>query len=483
MHMMPRTTVAPADKARHQEPFSRVAPLLEAALLLGAGGGFALATILTLTSALAVPLGPWWTALAQAHGHLQLYGWAGLFVLGVMFHFLPRLRGTPLVAPWLVPWILGVQVGGLLLRTLSQPLVTATQAATWRVLLLTSGILECAALLGAVLLLGLTARRGPPLATRPAFGSVLPFMATACCALMVAGIVNLVNSVQAATTIGVVSYVGDDLNVILGLFGFLIPVALAMSVRSLPMYAGLEAFPGRVLLPLAGVYLVGLVLAGIGTVSDSGQANWPGTLNGLGMLLIGVIILTFVGIFLRLMRARGRLPQRVARLAPRPAAAALSYTTQVARERSAYGPFVAVVASAYLWAVLGGALLIGDGLALLVGTPPPFALDAIRHSFAIGFIALMICGVAPRMIPGFSGGTIVSPALVRATLWLGNSAAALRVGSLLLSPLLARFTSIGQALDAAAFGLSGPVGLALAICLAVNLWPALRYRRPEQEVT
>jgi hypothetical protein len=199
------------------------------------------------------------------------------------------------------------------------------------------------------------------------------------------------------------------------------------------------------------------------------------------MLLMGGVILFFVGVFLRLMRARGRLPRRVALLAPSPEAAARSYTVQVARERSAYGPFVAVVASAYVWAVLGGGMLIGDGLALLLGIPPPFALDAIRHSFAIGFIALMICGVAPRMLPGFSGGSIVSPALVGATLWLGNSAAALRVGPILLSPLLARFTGPWQTLDAVAFGLSGPVGLALAICLAVNLWPALRYRRPEQE--
>ena len=142
-----------------------------------------------------------------------------------------------------------------------------------------------------------------------------------------------------------------------------------------------------------------------------------------------------------------------------------------------------MVASAYLWAALGGVLLIGNGLALLLAIPPPFALDAIRHSFAVGFVALMICGVAPRMIPGFTGGNIVSPVLIHATLWLGNSAAVLRVGSLLLSPLLARLTSLGQPLYAMAFGLSGPVGLALAICLAVNLWPALRYRRPEQEVT
>jgi len=79
-----------------QEPFSRVALVLKTALLMGAGGGFLLATILTVAYAISVPLGAWWDALVQAHGHLQLYGWAGLFVLGIALHFLPRLRGTPL---------------------------------------------------------------------------------------------------------------------------------------------------------------------------------------------------------------------------------------------------------------------------------------------------------------------------------------------------------------------------------------------------
>jgi hypothetical protein len=65
-----------------QLPFARVASLPSAALLLGAGGGFVLASVLTLTRALRVPAGPWWPVLAQAHGHLQVYGWAGLFVLG-----------------------------------------------------------------------------------------------------------------------------------------------------------------------------------------------------------------------------------------------------------------------------------------------------------------------------------------------------------------------------------------------------------------
>jgi hypothetical protein len=154
---------------------------------------------------------------------------------------------------------------------------------------------------------------------------------------------------------------------------------------------------------------------------------------------------------------------------------AASYKRQVAHERHAYGPFVGLVASAYLWAMLGGLLLVSDGIALAAGGAAPFALDAIRHSFAIGFIALLLCGISVRMIPGFSGQSIASPVLVQATLWLGNAAALLRVGSLLLAPALATVSG-GAQIAAIAFGLSGPLGLALAICLLLNLWPALRSR-------
>jgi hypothetical protein len=77
------------------------------------------------------------------------------------------------------------------------------------------------------------------------------------------------------------------------------------------------------------------------------------------------------------------------------------------------------------------------------------------------------------MIPGFSGGRIATTRLVYATFWLGNAAALLRVGSLLAAPALATLGAPGATLETVAFGLSGPLGMALAICLAVNLWPAL----------
>jgi hypothetical protein len=145
-------------------------------------------------------------------------------------------------------------------------------------------------------------------------------------------------------------------------------------------------------------------------------------------------------------------------------------TGHIVRERSIYGPFVALVVSAYLWAVIRGFFLLINGVSVLPGFAPLFADDAIRQSLTIGFISMLICGLAPRMLPGFAGGAIRSATLVSATLWLGNLAALLRIGSLIFAPWLVIGTlNIGQF----ASGCSGILGLALAICLAWNLWPAL----------
>jgi uncharacterized protein involved in response to NO len=440
--------------------------MLKTALLLGICGGFLLATVLTITRILPVQLGAWWAALAQAHGHLQLYGWAGLFVLGVALHFLPRLRGTPLVAARLIPWILVLIGASMILRAFCQPLLTAYPANIWHVGLVGSGVLEIGAFALILWSLILTATRGPRPTTRPAYWSVFPFLVGAFCALGIASITNLVNVVQAAS--GLVLNAGDMLNVMLGLFGFLVPVALAMSARSLPMYAGLDGFPRRILWPLAGAYFVGLVLMGVGTI----ESSWAGISMGIGSVLVGAVVMLFIGIFLALMRRRGRIPQRVAQLSPEPAALTRSYQHQIKREQTNYGPFVGLVASAYLWALLGTLLLLIDGASILITGSELVSFDAIRHCFALGFIALLICGIAPRMLPSFSGGKMLSPHLVSATLWLGNIATLLRVGSILLAPLFP--ATQGFAIETVLFSLSGPCGLALALCLAINLWPALR---------
>ena len=371
-----------------------------------------------------------------------------------------------------VPWLLVVLSTSLILRAVSQPGLSVSLGSLWRIGLVSSGILEIAAIVMILSLLMLTAMHGPRPTTRPAYWSSFPFFAGAFCSLGLASIINLVNVTQAALGSGLVLYAGDTLNVTLGLFGFLVPMALAMSVRSLPMYAGLDGFPRRVLWPLAGIYFTGVILLCVGVEGGPLPVSLASSIDGVGMILLGGVVLLFVGIFLSLMRRRGQVPERVTKLAPSPKTLVQNYQKQVKKERSHYGPFVAVVASAYFWAMLGALLLLIDGGSLLATGNELVSFDAVRHCFALGFIALLICGVAPRMLAGFSGREIVSPWLVSATLWLGNAAAVLRVGSLLFAPLFAG--TQGFSIDTMLFSLSGPCGLALAICLAINLWPMLR---------
>ncbi len=443
-------------------PFSRTAPYLRCALLLGSGGGFALACVLTLSPLLGIPLGVWWAATVQTHGHLQLFGWAALFVVGVALYFLPRLRGTPLVWSALLPWILGAEVSSLLLRFLSQPLLAVTGWFLWDILLVLSGVLEALALPAILLLLmRTTLRTSATKSSLEGVRSIAPFILGAFLGLALAGVLNLLNCITALASGGLIPSTGDQASIILGLFGFLIPVALAMSARMLPLYARIQPFPAQLLRTLALAYFAGVICWLVGILL-------PGTLfaslMSVGLLLIGMVMLIFTGYFLYLMRHRTELPPQVVHV-PDPESLAKRAQQRRNEERRRYGPYIALIGSAYLWGSLGALLLILDAVVSLLFGILPVALDAIRHSFAVGFITLLICGIAVRLIPGFSSKAILSPQLVMATLVLGNIAALLRVGPLILAFILPD--------SAFFFALSGPVGLILILCLTVNLWSAL----------
>src|SRR5919199_70478 len=92
-----------------------------AAVGLALSAGFGLGGALFAAPGLGLPIGAWWPAAAQVHAHVQLFGWAGLMVLGVGFHFLPRLRGRPLAHRERARTVLWLVAGGLVLRSVAQP--------------------------------------------------------------------------------------------------------------------------------------------------------------------------------------------------------------------------------------------------------------------------------------------------------------------------------------------------------------------------
>ena len=282
--------------------------------------------------------------------------------------------------------------------------------------------------------------------------------------MFLASLVNMGNVVQAAGGTGLVLGQGDSLNVVLGVFGFLVPVALMLSAYSLPAYVERKGFPQQVFWPLSAVYFVGLALTFIG-MSWTPSFPWLRVMSGFGMILLAIVLLIFIAVFLSAMRLRERLQRYTPQDMTRPGVA------------TTYGPFVWLIASSYLWAALGALLLGVNGVASVLGMPPFLSPDAMNYSFASGFIALLLAGVSVRMFPDFSGLQIAGSIWVTALFWIGNGVALLYVGPLLCLPLLVAWGNTGLTVYALLFDLAGLLGLAFAICLAIGLWPALRTSR------
>src|SRR5581483_9570432 len=60
----------------------------------------------------------------NAHGHAQIFGWVGLFVMGFAYQAFPRFKRTTLAAPRLALATWWLMLAGILGRSLTEPLAT-----------------------------------------------------------------------------------------------------------------------------------------------------------------------------------------------------------------------------------------------------------------------------------------------------------------------------------------------------------------------
>ena len=80
----------------------------------------------------------------NAHGHAQIFGWVGLFVMGFAYQAFPRFRHTTLWNPPLAVFSFYLMIIGLIVRVFSEPLHQATPFFWLGVL---GGVLELTAIL------------------------------------------------------------------------------------------------------------------------------------------------------------------------------------------------------------------------------------------------------------------------------------------------------------------------------------------------
>lgn len=329
-------------------------------------------------------LSPAWI---QAHGHSQVFGWIGSFVLGIGFYSQPHTRANRGRLPVLC-W--GLWATGLTLHWLAGAYLWQ-----WPITLPLSGVLELAAVL--LFLYAASQHKLPGPAgeanTAKPRPRIEPWMQTVLVsnfALFLAIAINFVVEIRLAMA-GLTPALPHEFDqrylVLLG-WGFLAPLVWGFSARWLPIFLGVKPVRGRLLQVAVMVDILGVILG------MSGLALPATLVLAAAALLAALAIRVFSA------------PERPAKTV------------------GIHSSFPVFLRIAYTWSVLASFLGIWAAVADTHGG----IWGGSRHALTVGFAAMMVMTVGPRILPHFAGvRNLWSSGLMFATLVLLLTGCTLRV--------------------------------------------------------
>ena len=327
-------------------------------------------------------------AWVQAHGHAQIFGWIGTFILGIGFYSIPKLRrlnsfalATVYVA-WAL-WTAGVSTHWL----------CTVYPWHWRTLLPLSAVLELSAF--AIFFRTVSGHRPQECGNEKLESWVLVVIAGTI-GLMLTLLMNLGSSVylaiHAASPEIPASF--DSKLLVVETWGFLVPFVWGFSAKWLPVFLGLRSPRGRGLLVAVGLNSTG-VLAGL--------LSWTST---AAVLFLAGSILAIAAL-------------RLFVTADKPA-----------KLKGVHSSFPLFIRMAYIWAF--GAALLGIWAASVQDSRGIWG--ASRHALTVGFFSLMVFAIGQRVLPAFSGMKLLfSTKLMFASMVLLVLGCLLRVSSEVLA--------------------------------------------------
>lgn len=297
------------------------------------------------------------TAWIQAHGHAQLFGWIGSFILGIGFYSIPNLRKISALSFW-EAWLSWVfWTSGTTLRWLSD--VYQWQ---WRFLLPLSATFE----LAAVVIFFVTSSRGHRKhGSRRALEPWTFLVIGGTVGLLSAMCLNTYQSFSLAVT-GASPAFPAAFNLrllILSVWGFAVTIALGFTAHWMPNFLGLKPMHSNLILPAFAVNCLGLVALTVRNL-----------LPAAVLLFFGTACIVFA---LRLFEP----------------------SDKPAKTQGVHKSFPAFIRLAYSWLI--AASLLGIWAALDPGAPG--IGGAARHAVTVGFLMTIVFSVAPRILPALLG--------------------------------------------------------------------------------
>ena len=305
-------------------------------------------------------------AWIQAHGHAQVFGWIGSFVLGIGFYSIPKLRHLDpfgLMPAWIswAAWTTGVAVRW----------IANVYAVSWRVFLPLSAGLELIAL--AIFLYAVSGHRVQAKEKTDQRWVMIVMAGTL--GLVSALGMNLFQCTRLAFHGLSPAFPIDFDQRLLAVmaWGFMVPFVWGFSTKWLPVFLGLQPPNVRLILTGTALNVAGVLLAVAGRMRTA-AAIW---------IVAAVAVVLGLEIF----------------VAP----------AQAAKTKGIHSSFPVFVRIAYVW------LLIAGGLALWASWVSDAAgiWGASRHALTVGFIAMMVFCVGQRVLPAFAGMKLLwSPLLM-----------------------------------------------------------------------
>ena len=201
-------------------------------------------------------------AWIQAHGHAQIFGWIGTFILGIGFHSIPKLRRTGTFGLW-APWTCwALWTSGVSLRWL-----TTVYQWHWRALMPLSAAMELAAFL---IFFRVVSGHRPQDAGKSKFEEWTFAVIAGAVGLFVSLLMNLGVALFLAlrSSSPELPHRFDQSLLVFQTWGFLVPFVWGFSAKWLPVFLGLRPVRRRLLL-----WAVGLNSFGVLTSSVLDQGN------------------------------------------------------------------------------------------------------------------------------------------------------------------------------------------------------------------
>jgi len=253
-------------------------------------------------------------AWIQAHGHAQIFGWIGTFILGIGFYSIPKLRrlnSFALSAVWTswALWTIGVTLRWF----------TSVYQWQWRTLLPLSAALELAAF--AIFFRTVSGHR-PQDSDKNKLEDWVFVVIAGSVGLLLTLLVNfgitLVLAIRGISPEIPAEF--DQRFLVLQTWGFLVPFVWGFSAKWLPVFLGLRPVRGRVLLLAVGVNFAGVLIA------------FAGWMMAASLVLVAGLIAALYSLRL------------------------LEPTVHPAKVKGVHTSFPVFIRLAYIWALVAGAL-------------------------------------------------------------------------------------------------------------------------------